>query len=96
MKPKQAKSKKERLSFKRTISNNLFALQCIGKASPFYLTVFLCSAFIYGILEFLENGYLLRKIVNGAENGNIKEVAIFVVVLAIICLVTYTLLNWFF
>ncbi|MBQ7936387.1 MAG: ABC transporter ATP-binding protein [Clostridia bacterium] len=96
MKNSKEKKKKEKLPLKRTLSNNLFALRCIGKASPLYLALFLCSSFIYGILGFLEDGYLLRKIVNGIENGdNIRDIFTYVVVLATVCILTYTGLNWF-
>lgn len=90
------KPKREKLGFKKTLLNNMFALKLIWKASPSYFTVYLGSSFIYGILGFLSEGYLLRKVVNGIENGeNIDSIITYVAVLGLVCCVVYLALNWF-
>lgn len=93
---KEKKEKKKKLPFKRTVSNNLFALRAIWEASPIYLLVYLGSSFIYGALDFLSEGYLLRKIVNGIKSGESTEgIITYVAVLGLTCVVIYTVLNWF-
>lgn len=59
------KKEKKKLGFKRTAANNLFALKAIWEGSPSYLIVYLGSSVIYGVLGFLSETYLLRKVVNG-------------------------------
>ena len=93
---KEKKEKKKKLPFKRTVSNNLFALRAIGTASPIYLAVYLGSSFVYGVLDFLSEGYLLRRIVNGVDGGeSIESIVRYVLTLGTVCLITYTILNWF-
>jgi len=93
---KEKKEKKKKLPFKRKVSNNLFALRAIWEASPIYLLVYLGSSFIYGALDFLSEGYLLRKIVNGIKSGESTEgIITYVAVLGLTCVVIYTVLNWF-
>jgi len=93
---KPEKEKKKKLPFKRTVSNNLFALKAIGVASPVYLAVYLGSSFVYGILDFLSGGYLLRKIVNGVSSGeSIPDIMRYTLLLGTVCIVTYTALNYF-
>lgn len=95
-KSKKKKEKKKRLPLKRTISNNLFALRAIGIASPIYLAVYLGSSIVYGILDFLSESYLLRRIVNGLDAGeSIIGIVKYVLILWIICLTVYTVLNYF-
>lgn len=89
-------SKKEKLGIKKTLDNNLFALKAIWNASPSYLLVYLGSSVIYGVLGFLSEGYLLRKVVNGIENGeDIDGLLTYVAVLGAVCCVVYLILNWF-
>ena len=93
---KKEKEEKKRLPFKRTVSNNLFALKAIWAGSPIYLIVYLASSVVYGVLGFLSEIYLLRKIVNGLENGeDIKGIIVYTAVLGFICIAVYTALNWF-
>lgn len=92
----QTKEKKKKLPLKRTLQNNLFALRAIWKASPVYLAVYLGSSLIYGTLDFLSEGYLLRRIVNGIDRGeDISSIITYVAVLGAVCAVVYTALNWF-
>ena len=93
---KEKKEKKKKLPLRRTIANNMFALRAIWAASPIYLAVYLGSSFVYGIIEFLSEGYLLRMIVNGIDEGkSIENIVTFVLVLATISLVSFTALSWF-
>lgn len=93
---KKEKPKKEKLSFKKTLSNNFFALKAIWQGSPSYLIIYLGSSFIYGVLGFLTNTYLLRKIVNEMSNGgSIDSIINYTIVLSIVCLISYTALHWY-
>lgn len=95
-KEKKVKEKKKRLPFKRTVSNNLFALRAIGRASPIYLAVYLGSSVVYGLLDFLSEGYLLRDIVNRIDAGeDIGLVMKRVTVLGVICFLSYLYFSWF-
>lgn len=90
------KDKKKFLPFKRTLSNNLFALKTIWTASPLYIAVYLGSSVVNGILSFLSEGYLLRRIVNGLDSGEkIASILTYVIILAAVTLGAYTALNWF-
>ena len=90
------KEKKKRLPLGQTVANNLFALKMIAKASPLYLFVYLGSSFVYGILGFLSETYLLRRIVNGVSSGEpIEYILRYVIILGIVCLVSYLALQWF-
>ncbi|MBR2448206.1 MAG: ABC transporter ATP-binding protein [Clostridia bacterium] len=96
MKRKNEKQKKEKLSFKKTLSNNFFALKAIWQGSPSYLIIYLGSSFVYGILGFLTNTYLLRKIVNEVSNGgSVDGIINYTIVLSITCLISYTALHWY-
>ena len=95
-KNKEKKEKKKKLPLGRTVSNNMFALRAIFAASPLYLLVYLGSSFIYGTVEFLSEGYLLRMIVNGIEGGrSVESIVLFVVILATVSLTSFTALSWF-
>ncbi len=90
------KEKKKRLPLGRTVANNCFALRAIWMASPLYLAVYLGSSFVYGILDFLSEGYLLRRIVDGLEGGeSMRELILFVCVLGAVSLTCYCALSWF-
>lgn len=91
-----AKDKKKKIPLKRTVSNNLFALKILWIASPLYMVVYLGSSLVYGMLDFLSEGYLLRRIVNGFNSGeSITSILRYVVILELVCLVTYTSLGWY-
>ena len=93
---KKNKKEKKKLPLGRTVSNNWFALSAIGRASPIYLAVYLGSSLIYGILDFLSEGYLLRRIVNGLNAGEeIASILQYVAVLGLVTLICYIPLSWF-
>jgi len=90
------KEKKEKLGFKKTLSNNFFAILSIWKSSPSYLIVYFAVSLIGGILDFLSEGYLLRRTVNSIESGNnINDVLLYIGVLGIIISVYGILNSWF-
>ena len=90
------KPKKKKISLKRNLSNNAFALKVIWLASPIYLLVYLSSSIVYGVLDFLSNTYLLRKIVNDVSSGaSISSVLLFAVILGLVTMVIYVGLQWF-
>ena len=96
MKKKNKKEPKKKLPFRRTVANNAFALRAIWRASPIYLAVYLGSSFVYGILDFLSEGYLLRRIVNGLDSGeSVAGIVRYVAVLGIVTLLCYLPLSWF-
>lgn len=89
-------TKKEKLSFKRTISNDVFALKTIWSASKCYLLVTFGSAIITAILGFLSETYLLRTIVNGVQSGkNIDDIIKYVIILGVISVIFYGANNFF-
>ena len=93
---KKKKAEKKKLSLRRTLSNDLFALRCIGQASPIYLIVYLGSSLVYGLLDFLSGSFLLRQIVNGVEEGQSAAALIrYVLVLGGISVVSYMALRYF-
>ncbi len=93
---KEKKEKKKKLSVKRTWQNNLFALREIWRASPVYLTVYLGSSVVYGLLEFFTGSYLLRKIVNAVEAGeSLSGIVVYVMIFAVVSVVSYLALRWF-
>ena len=90
------KKEKKKLGFKRTAANNLFALKAIWEGSPSYLIVYLGSSVIYGVLGFLSETYLLRKVVNGVQSGeDIGSLVTYVAFIGITCIVVYQALQWF-
>ena len=90
------RKKKKRLPLLQTVANNLFALKMIAKASPLYLFVYLGSSFVYGILGFLSETYLLRRIVNGVESGEpIEDILRYVIILGVVCILSYMALLLF-
>ena len=72
-KESEQKEKKKKLPLGRTLQNNLFALRSIFEASPIYLLVYLGSSFVYGIVDFLSEGFMLRMIVDGIDSGKSIE-----------------------
>ncbi len=96
MKGKTKKEKKEKLSFKKTVSNNLFAIRAIWQSSPSYMIVYFGSSVIYGILGFFSDTYLLRKIVNDATSGkSIDGVLMYVFIITALNIITGVALRWF-
>jgi len=93
---KKSKEKKEKISLKRNIANNAFALKTIWLASPIYLFIYLFSSVVYGILEFLTGTYILRRIVNDISNGTpISDVLIFTIILGAVTLIINLTTDWF-
>lgn len=96
MKWKTKKEKKEKLGFKKTLANNMFAIRAIWHSSPSYMLVYFGSSFVYGILGFLSNTYLLRKIVNDVTaDKDIDGVIQFVFIITALNILSGAALNWF-
>ncbi len=94
---KEKKEKKKKLPLKKTLANNIFALRVLWLAAPVYIFVYLGSSVIYGILNFLSDTYLLRVIVNNAENGVAwQKTVIYIAVIGAATLLTDLTLGWFF
>ncbi len=93
---KKEKKEKKKLGFKKTVANNLFALKAIVEASPLYFIVYLGSSVVDGVLAFLSEAYLLRKVVNGVENGeDMRSILTYVVILGAVMILSNQALNWF-
>ncbi len=93
---KKAKAEKKKLSLRRTLSNDLFALRCIWEGSPLYLIVYLGSSLVYGLLDFLSGSFLLRQIVNGVERGEDSAALIrYVIILGAVSVLSYMALRYF-
>lgn len=96
MKRKTKKEKKEKLGFKKSLSNNLFAIRAIWDSSPSYMIVYFGSSVVYGILGFFSDTYLLRKIVNDATSGkSIDGVLQYVFIITALNVITGVALRWF-
>lgn len=63
------KDEKKKLAFSRVISNNLFMLKLLHKASPGRLAVEMCLWAAEAVIGFFSWQYMLRYIVNGIEAG---------------------------
>jgi len=88
--------KKKNLSFLRTLSNNAYALRMLWSVSPVYVTVYLASSLLYGGLDFLGGSYLLRGIVDGAEQGApFTQILLYVILLGGISVTVSFLLDWY-
>lgn len=93
---KTKKKKKEKLGFRKTLSNNWFAVSVILKTAPLYLLVYIFTSVFGGVLDFLSEGYLLRKVVNNIESkNNVNEVLYFVIILGIISCVFNIIMGWY-
>lgn len=93
---KKEKKEKKKLGFKKTVANNLFALKAIVDASPLYFIVYLGSSVVDGVLAFLSEAYLLRKVVNGVENGeDMRSILTYVLILGAVMILSNQALNWF-
>lgn len=89
-KKEKLKRKERKISQRRTLENCFFALKMIFVGSPFFIIFYIGTSFIYGILDFLMDTYLLRRIVNGVSNGeSIAGIMQYTLVLGIIVVATY-------
>ena len=95
-KNKNQETKKEKLGFKKTLHNNLFALKAIWQSSPSHMIIVFSSSVVFGILGFFSETYLLRKIVNDVTQGkDIDSVINYVVFIAIINLIVGLFSDWY-
>ncbi len=93
---KEKKEKKRKVPFKRSVANNFYALRLIFDVSKIYLAAFILVSALDGILWFLADTYLLRRIVDGIDAGEeMSSIVRYVVVLGIICVGLYICIDWF-
>ena len=64
---KSEKEKKKKLSLRRNIDNNLFALAQVWGTSKSYFIIYYLMTFLNAPLEFLLYTYLIRLIVDSVE-----------------------------
>ena len=90
------KKSKKSLPLKRVVSNCLFALKTVWEGSPLYLIVYFASSIGYGLLGFLGDAYLLRKIVNAVQAGEDLTGAVrFLIVVAVVSIAFYVAMNYY-
>ena len=65
----EKKNEKPKISFRRTVSNNLFMLKLLHKASPGRIAIEMGLWVLEAIIGFFSWQYMLRHIVNGIEEG---------------------------
>ena len=65
----KTKQKKEKLSLRRTFSNNVFMLKLLHKAAKGRIAIEIAVFAAESIVEFFSWQYLLRYVVNGIEEG---------------------------
>ena len=65
----QKKDEKPKISFRRTVSNNLFMLKLLHKASPGRIAIEMGLWALEAVIGFFSWQYMLRHIVNGIEEG---------------------------
>ena len=65
----EKKNEKPKISFRRTVSNNLFMLKLLHKASPGRIAIEMWLWVLEAIIGFFSWQYMLRHIVNGIEEG---------------------------
>lgn len=63
------KDEKPKISFRRTVSNNLFMLKLLHKASPGRIAIEMGLWALEAVIGFFSWQYMLRYIVNGIEEG---------------------------
>ena len=65
----EKKNEKPKISFRRTVSNNLFMMKLLHKASPGRIAIEMWLWVLEAIIGFFSWQYMLRHIVNGIEEG---------------------------
>lgn len=83
------KRKKEKLSFRRTLSNNIFILKLLHKASPGRLAIEMCVFAAESIIDFFSWQYMLRYVVNGIGEG--KDINSLLPIIIVVCLLNVVL-----
>ena len=96
-KKSKKEEKKKKLPLGRTIANNAYALRLLWLAAPVYLIFYLGSSVGWGILEFLQDTYLLRMIVNNSEAGVAwQKTVIYIAVIGVTCVLWDMGMNYYF
>lgn len=81
MHKKKAETKKNRQKVSRIIANNFFILKMIYQAAPVYLVFNLVWTGVWSVLDFLQDAFLLRYIINGVQEGKTFEQLLLYIVL---------------
>ena len=76
----EKKNEKPKISFRRTVSNNLFMLKLLHKASPGRIAIEMGLWGLEALVAFFSWQYMLRHIVNGIEEGrSFRDLALLLV-----------------
>jgi len=97
---KKAKEKKLKLSLRRILSDNLFLLELIHKASPGLLAAAVITISMSSVMEFVSGTLILRYVLNGINQGKgFKQIAATVgiwMILAVIMTCLNVIYNQYF
>ena len=86
-KAQKEKSKKKKLSTKRSLANIFFAFGEVWRSSHTYFIFYFAITVIYAVLDFFMGSYLIRMIVNGVERGTPASTIItYMIVMTVITL----------
>ena len=81
----QKKDEKPKISLRRTVSNNLFMLKLLHKASPGRIAIEMGLWALEAVIGFFSWQYMLRYIVNGiAEEKGFYDLALLLVVMTVL------------
>ena len=81
----EKKDEKPKISFRRTVSNNLFMLKLLHKASPGRIAIEMGLWALEAIIGFFSWQYMLRYIVNGIEEGkDFYDLAVLLVAMTVL------------
>ena len=76
----EKKNEKPKISFRRTVSNNLFMLKLLHRASPGRIAIEMGLWGLEALVAFFSWQYMLRHIVNGIEEGrSFRDLALLLV-----------------
>ena len=62
-------TKKQKLTNRKIISNNIFVLKMVHRAAPWYIPVYLGFNVLWAAANFLSSSYILRYVINGIQDG---------------------------
>lgn len=88
------KEKRLKLPLRRIISDNLFVLRLINKASPGLLAVELGLIILNAVTNFLSGSFLMRLALNGIQQGkSFESIALFALVMLLSNIIIYGVQN---
>ena len=81
----EKKNEKPKISFRRTVSNNLFMLKLLHRASPGRIAIEMGLWGLEALVAFFSWQYMLRHIVNGIEKGkSFRDLALLLVAMTLV------------